>query len=248
MCLRFAEMERRLGEIDRARAIFQHGSQFCEPGQEPAYWDDWRAFEVNHGNEDTFRDMLRVKRAVQAQCVRVHSPISSARCDFALHVRALHVRALRRLPCSSSRRAHPPTRCPSLTSVQLLPPTRYSSVNFGAAEMSSKKPKVVSDADARAKDASKAKGGGMSGFVKGATMKGSSAPMARVEASTAPASADDDGVPRRRAVPDSVFGRAPGGADQLRKRLRGHEAETEGEGGALGALERFKRMKSSKGN
>ena len=70
MCLRFAEMERRLGEIDRARAIFQHGSQFCEPGQEPGYWDEWRAFEVNHGNEDTFRDMLRVKRAVQAQCVR----------------------------------------------------------------------------------------------------------------------------------------------------------------------------------
>jgi hypothetical protein len=116
--------------------------------------------------------------------------------------------------------------------------------------MSSAKPKVVSDADARAKVASKEKKGGkgMSGFVKGSTLKGSSAPMAQVEASTAPASADDDGVPRRVVVPDTVFGRAPGGADQLRKRLRGHEAETEGEGGALGALERFKRMKSSKGN
>ena len=81
MCLRFAEMERRLGEIDRARAIFQHGSQFCEPTQEPAYWDAWRGFEVNHGNEDTFRDMLRVKRAVQAQYVFVFSSFACSKFD-----------------------------------------------------------------------------------------------------------------------------------------------------------------------
>lgn len=31
MCLRFAVLERKLGEIDRARAIFAHGSQFCDP-------------------------------------------------------------------------------------------------------------------------------------------------------------------------------------------------------------------------
>lgn len=31
MCLRYADMERKLGEIDRARAIFAHGSQFCDP-------------------------------------------------------------------------------------------------------------------------------------------------------------------------------------------------------------------------
>lgn len=31
MCLRFAALERKLGEIDRARAIFAHGSQFCDP-------------------------------------------------------------------------------------------------------------------------------------------------------------------------------------------------------------------------
>lgn len=31
MCLRYAEMERKLGEIDRARAIYAHGSQFCDP-------------------------------------------------------------------------------------------------------------------------------------------------------------------------------------------------------------------------
>lgn len=31
------------------------------------YWNEWRGFEVKHGNEDTFREMLRVKRSVQAQ-------------------------------------------------------------------------------------------------------------------------------------------------------------------------------------
>lgn len=67
MCLRFADMERRLGEIDRARAIFGHGSQFCDPRTTPTYWQKWEAFEVQHGNEDTFKEMLRVKRSVQAQ-------------------------------------------------------------------------------------------------------------------------------------------------------------------------------------
>jgi len=67
MCLRFAEMERRLGEIDRARAVYGHGSQFADPRREANYWKKWEQFEVQHGNEDTFKEMLRVKRSVQAQ-------------------------------------------------------------------------------------------------------------------------------------------------------------------------------------
>ncbi|KAI9749657.1 MAG: pre-mRNA-splicing factor syf1 [Lichina confinis] len=67
MCIKFAEMERRLGEIDRARAIYAHASQFCDPRTEPNYWAMWEAFEVQHGNEDTFKEMLRIKRSVQAQ-------------------------------------------------------------------------------------------------------------------------------------------------------------------------------------
>ena len=67
MCLKFAEMERRLGEIDRARAIYGHASQFCDPRTNAAFWSKWEAFEVQHGNEDTFKEMLRIKRSVQAQ-------------------------------------------------------------------------------------------------------------------------------------------------------------------------------------
>jgi len=66
MCLKFADMERRLGEIDRARAIYGHGSQFADPRAEETYWQTWEKFEVAHGNEDTFKEMLRVKRSVAA--------------------------------------------------------------------------------------------------------------------------------------------------------------------------------------
>ncbi|EPE10771.1 pre-mrna-splicing factor syf1 [Ophiostoma piceae UAMH 11346] len=67
MCLKFADMEKRLGEIDRARAIYGHASQFCDPRTNPDFWAKWNVFEVQHGNEDTFKEMLRVKRSVQAQ-------------------------------------------------------------------------------------------------------------------------------------------------------------------------------------
>ena len=30
------------------------------------FWKTWQEFEVEHGNEDTVREMLRIKRSVQA--------------------------------------------------------------------------------------------------------------------------------------------------------------------------------------
>jgi pre-mRNA-splicing factor SYF1 len=67
MCLKFAAMERRLGEIDRARAIYGHASQFADPRVAKDFWEVWEKFEIAHGNEDTFKEMLRVKRSVAAQ-------------------------------------------------------------------------------------------------------------------------------------------------------------------------------------
>ncbi|CAG5132124.1 unnamed protein product, partial [Candidula unifasciata] len=66
MCLRFADLEKKLGEIDRARAIYAHGSQISDPRVAPQFWESWKEFEINHGNEDTVREMLRIKRSVQA--------------------------------------------------------------------------------------------------------------------------------------------------------------------------------------
>uniref|UniRef100_A0A3Q2LME0 Pre-mRNA-splicing factor SYF1 n=1 Tax=Equus caballus TaxID=9796 RepID=A0A3Q2LME0_HORSE len=66
MCLRFADMECKLGEIDRARAIYSFCSQICDPRTTGAFWQTWKDFEVRHGNEDTIREMLRIRRSVQA--------------------------------------------------------------------------------------------------------------------------------------------------------------------------------------
>ncbi|KAK1327238.1 hypothetical protein QJS10_CPA01g01081 [Acorus calamus] len=66
MCLKYAELEKSLGEIDRARAVYVFASQFADPRTDQNFWAKWHEFEVQHGNEDTFREMLRIKRSVSA--------------------------------------------------------------------------------------------------------------------------------------------------------------------------------------
>ncbi|ELU10183.1 hypothetical protein CAPTEDRAFT_149139 [Capitella teleta] len=66
MCLRFADLERKLGEIDRSRAVYAHCSQMCDPRSTAVFWNAWKEFEIQHGNEDTVREMLRIKRSIQA--------------------------------------------------------------------------------------------------------------------------------------------------------------------------------------
>ena len=65
--MKYAQLEVKLGEIDRARGIFSHGSQMSDPRTAKSYWKAWQEVEVCHGNEHTFREMLRIKRSVQAQ-------------------------------------------------------------------------------------------------------------------------------------------------------------------------------------
>ena len=72
LTIRFAEFERKLGELDRARALYVHASQFSNPVQDADFWSTWHEFEVRHGNEDTFREMLRIKRAVAASFSDMH--------------------------------------------------------------------------------------------------------------------------------------------------------------------------------
>lgn len=66
MCLEYAKMETGLRETDRARTVLVYGAQLADPRRDPDYWKAWHEFEVSHGNEETFREMLRVKRSVQA--------------------------------------------------------------------------------------------------------------------------------------------------------------------------------------
>ncbi len=76
VCVKYAELEASLGEIDRARALYTHASQFSNPAQDGTFWGQWNDFEVKNGNEDTFRDMLRVKRSVAASFSQMHFNMS----------------------------------------------------------------------------------------------------------------------------------------------------------------------------
>ncbi|PWA85494.1 RNA-processing protein, HAT helix [Artemisia annua] len=67
MCIKYAELEKSLGEIDRARQIYNYASRLADTRFDGDFWKKWSEFEVNHGNEDTFRDMLRIKRSVSAR-------------------------------------------------------------------------------------------------------------------------------------------------------------------------------------
>ena len=78
MCLKYAALEEKIGEISRARAIYIHGGQYCDPRTVPQYWSVWQDFEIKHGNEDTFREMLRTKRSVQARFPDEISFVSAA--------------------------------------------------------------------------------------------------------------------------------------------------------------------------
>ncbi|KAK5673439.1 pre-mRNA-splicing factor syf1 [Batrachochytrium dendrobatidis] len=67
IAIKFADMETKLGEVDRSRAILAYASQFCDPRIDPKFWKVWHDFEVKFGNEDTFKETLRIKRSVQAK-------------------------------------------------------------------------------------------------------------------------------------------------------------------------------------
>lgn len=71
MCMKYADLEKSLGEIDRARGIYNFAAQFADPRSDTDFWNTWHEFEVQHGNEDTFREMLRVKRTVSASYSQV---------------------------------------------------------------------------------------------------------------------------------------------------------------------------------
>ena len=94
--LRYAMLEKKLGEIDRSRAILVHVAPLCDPKRDRDFWTgedlnlnlnsttslpaiflsntllapfiflEWKQFEAAHGSEDTFKEMLRIQRSIAA--------------------------------------------------------------------------------------------------------------------------------------------------------------------------------------
>ncbi|KJP88707.1 hypothetical protein AK88_01588 [Plasmodium fragile] len=64
ICLLYIDMEYKLNEYQRVRALYIYTAQFTNPSVHVSFYQDWREFEALHGNEHTFRDMIRIKRSV----------------------------------------------------------------------------------------------------------------------------------------------------------------------------------------
>ncbi|WZZ01392.1 hypothetical protein YC2023_073720 [Brassica napus] len=47
MCIKFAELERSLGEFDRSRAVYKCASQYADPRSDPEFWNKWHEFETH---------------------------------------------------------------------------------------------------------------------------------------------------------------------------------------------------------
>ena len=68
--LKYASIETKLGEVDRARGIYTHLSQFCDPNKEEfkeEFWEVWEKFEITNGNVETYQEMESIKRSVRSK-------------------------------------------------------------------------------------------------------------------------------------------------------------------------------------
>jgi hypothetical protein len=50
-----------------SRSICNFTLYSASPKKDTDFWQQWHGFEVEYGNEDTFREMLRLRRSVAAQ-------------------------------------------------------------------------------------------------------------------------------------------------------------------------------------
>lgn len=74
----YAELEQKLGEVDRARAIYMYASQLNDPRVDKKFWSAWYDFEVQFGNQDTYQDMCRVRRSVLAEVSQLNMTAAMA--------------------------------------------------------------------------------------------------------------------------------------------------------------------------
>lgn len=71
ICMQFAALETSLKEFERARSIYQHCAPACFPTSHQDFWSAWKNFEMAHGDEESYKEMLRAKRAVEARYAQV---------------------------------------------------------------------------------------------------------------------------------------------------------------------------------
>lgn len=71
-CCRYAALETKLMEFDRARCVFAHGAQAADPEKFPLFWTEYEKFELTHGTKETYAEMLALKNVVSAHFSQAH--------------------------------------------------------------------------------------------------------------------------------------------------------------------------------
>lgn len=63
----FADIEVVLGETVRAREILKYGSTLLPPARNDELWSYWEMFEVNNGDKQTYKDMVKLKMKLEVE-------------------------------------------------------------------------------------------------------------------------------------------------------------------------------------
>ncbi|CCC67774.1 hypothetical protein NCAS_0A12160 [Naumovozyma castellii] len=63
----FADAETSGGEITRSREILEYGARLIPPAKNTSLWNYWETFELKHGDKETYKDMLKLKRKLDVE-------------------------------------------------------------------------------------------------------------------------------------------------------------------------------------
>lgn len=65
----FIDLEIKQGSLKRARVLFEHITSLTNPQSNlmKPVWDKWEAFELEHGDENNFKEMIRLKRQLMKE-------------------------------------------------------------------------------------------------------------------------------------------------------------------------------------
>ncbi|CCH60679.1 hypothetical protein TBLA_0D01710 [Henningerozyma blattae CBS 6284] len=68
--IQFTELEISLNQISRARDVLIYGSKLLPPSNNLNLWEYWEKFEIEHGTEESFKEMFRLKRTLtEEMCI-----------------------------------------------------------------------------------------------------------------------------------------------------------------------------------
>lgn len=67
--MKFSDLEASLGEIVRAREILVYGAELLPLSRNMELWNHFEIFELKHGDKETYKDMLKLKKLLESGMV-----------------------------------------------------------------------------------------------------------------------------------------------------------------------------------